>query len=185
MGPRMPRLQMPPSINQPTNTAKYHWGSMPNIHDNQNHLPSLSNEYYGQYANGQMASSQSNMHPMQYYPQQQQQQQQQAPQRHQMNNSIVSAFISLKFWLLKISQISPRWTTKCIWTRRRVGMVNSPHQRSLFHRPFRFCRVHLSQISKQISKVENGNVLSRATSDSALHHSVLHKINQDKVTFID
>jgi len=150
MGPRMPRLQMPPSINQPTNTAKYHWGSMPNIHDNQNHLPSLSNEYYGQYANGQMASSQSNMHPMQYYPQQQQQQQQQAPQRHQMNNSI-SNFPSMNNQMYLDPQTC--------WN----GQLTSPTQ----------------PIPSPI-QVENGNVLSRATSDSALHHSVLHKINQDK-----
>ena len=49
------------------------WGSMPNIHDNQNHQPvhnmSMSNGFYEQYqTNGQPMSSQpSSTFQMQYY----------------------------------------------------------------------------------------------------------------------
>ena len=56
-----------------TGRGGYMWGSMPNIHDNQNQQPvhnmSMSNGFYEQYqTNGQTMSSQpSSTFQMQYY----------------------------------------------------------------------------------------------------------------------
>ena len=61
------------TIKSQTGRGNYMWGSMPNIHDNQNHQPvhnmSMSNGFYEQYqTNGQPMSSQpSSTFQMQYY----------------------------------------------------------------------------------------------------------------------